>query len=153
MIVGPTSSCSLLFTLPSFSPSRLMGKPDHLGMRQAPECLDSVHISARLWELAQSRKSALLQVLCVCGNLSTCFSTYNTAGWREAIVSTSSPLPNLQLFQGMAIAERFNRCHHAFSSCDTSWESTCFPSSRETIIRFPLMLIIVPSWPQYFTRT
>lgn len=27
----------------------------------------------------------------VCGNMSTCFSTYNTAGWREAIVSTCSP--------------------------------------------------------------
>lgn len=34
----------------------------------------------------------LLQALSVCGNRSTCFSTYNTAGWREAIVSTSSPL-------------------------------------------------------------
>lgn len=45
---------------------------------------------------ALSRKSALLQVLSVCGNLSTCFSTYNTAGntagRREAIVSTCSPL-------------------------------------------------------------
>lgn len=28
----------------------------------------------------------------VCGNMSTCFSTYNTAGRREAIVSTCSPL-------------------------------------------------------------
>ena len=27
----------------------------------------------------------------VCGNMSTCFSTYHTAGWREAIVSTCSP--------------------------------------------------------------
>lgn len=39
---------------------------------------------------ALSRKSVLLQVLSVCGNWSTCFSTYNTAGWREAIVSTCS---------------------------------------------------------------
>lgn len=39
-----------------------------------------------------SRKSALLQVLSVCGSWSTCFSTYNTAVWREAIVSTCSPL-------------------------------------------------------------
>ena len=30
----------------------------------------------------------------VCGNWSTRFSTYNTAGRREAIVSTCSPLPN-----------------------------------------------------------
>ncbi len=43
---------------------------------------------------AQSRKSVLLQVLSVCGNLSTCFSTYHTAGRRETIVSTCSPLPN-----------------------------------------------------------
>ena len=35
---------------------------------------------------AISRKSALLQVLSVCGNWSTCFSTYNTAGRREIIV-------------------------------------------------------------------
>ena len=28
----------------------------------------------------------------VCGNMSTCFSTYHTAGRREAIVSTCSPL-------------------------------------------------------------
>ena len=28
----------------------------------------------------------------VCGNMSTCFSTYNAAGRREAIVSTCSPL-------------------------------------------------------------
>ncbi len=31
-IIGPTPSCSLLFTLPSFSPSRLIGKADHLGL-------------------------------------------------------------------------------------------------------------------------
>ena len=41
-------------------------------------------------------KIGALQVLSVCGNLSTCFSTYNTAGntagRREAIVSTCSPL-------------------------------------------------------------
>nr|DAO85933.1 MAG TPA: hypothetical protein [Caudoviricetes sp.] len=43
-------------------------------------------------ETAQSRKSALLQVLSVCGNWSTCFSTYNTADRREAIVSTCPPL-------------------------------------------------------------
>ena len=41
---------------------------------------------------ALSRKSVLLQVLSVCGNLSTYFSTYHTAGMREAIVSTCSPL-------------------------------------------------------------
>lgn len=41
---------------------------------------------------AQSRKSVLLQVLSVCGNLSTYFSTYHTAGMREATVSTCSPL-------------------------------------------------------------
>lgn len=28
----------------------------------------------------------------VCGNMSTCFSTYHTAGRREAIISTCSPL-------------------------------------------------------------
>lgn len=43
---------------------------------------------------ALSRKSTFLHPLSVCGNWSTCFSTYNTAGWREAIVSTCSPLPN-----------------------------------------------------------
>ena len=43
---------------------------------------------------ALSRKSTFLHLLSVCGNWSTCFSTYNTAGWREAIVSTSSPLLN-----------------------------------------------------------
>ena len=41
---------------------------------------------------ALSRKSALLQVLSVCCNWSTCFSTYNTAGRRESIFSTCSPL-------------------------------------------------------------
>ena len=30
------------------------GETDHFGMRQAPECLDSVHISARLWELLKA---------------------------------------------------------------------------------------------------
>ena len=40
---------------------------------------------------ALSRKSTFLHLLSVCGNWSTCLSTYNTAGWRDAIVSTCSP--------------------------------------------------------------
>ena len=43
---------------------------------------------------ALNRKSTFLHLLSVCGNWSTCFSTYNTAGRREAIVSTCSPLLN-----------------------------------------------------------
>ena len=92
-VVGPTSSCSLLCTLPSFSPSCLMGKSDHPGMRQAPECLDSAHISVRLWELLKAENRRFYRCSAFAGTGPSAISIYNnTAGRREAIVSTCPPL-------------------------------------------------------------
>ena len=98
-IVGPTPSCSLLFTLPSFSPLTPYGETDHFGTRQAPECLDSIHISVRSRELLKAPK----QRFYICPPLAEicprAISTYNTAGRRETIVSTCSPLLNRSMIK------------------------------------------------------
>ena len=62
------------------------------GLRQAPECLDSGHISVRSRELLKAgnrrfyMRSPFAET-CLCA-----FSTYNMAGRREAIVSTRPTL-------------------------------------------------------------
>ena len=67
--------------------------PSQHGMRQAPECLDSVHISVRSRELLKAKNGAFTGALRL-RELVHMLLTYNTAGWREAIVSTRPPLPN-----------------------------------------------------------
>lgn len=71
-----------------------MGKSDHPGMRQAPECLDSAHISVRLRELLKAENRRFYRCSPFAGTDPHAISTYNTAGRREAIVSTCSPLLN-----------------------------------------------------------
>ena len=62
------------------------------GMRQAPECLDSAHISVRLRELLKAENRRFYGCSPFAGTGPRVSSTYHTAGRREAIVSTCSPL-------------------------------------------------------------
>ena len=68
--------------------------PSPHGTRQAPECLDSVHISVRLRELLKAKKRHFYRCSPFAEICPSAISTYNTAGRREAIVSTCSPLLN-----------------------------------------------------------
>jgi len=61
-------------------------------MRQAPECLDSAHISVRLRELLKAENRRFYGCSPFAGTGPRVSSTYHTAGRREAIVSTCSPL-------------------------------------------------------------
>lgn len=64
------------------------------GMTKAPECLVPKHISIRLRELLKAEKRRFY----ICSPFAEicpgAISTYNTAGRREAIVSTCSSLLN-----------------------------------------------------------
>ena len=64
------------------------------GTRQAPECLDSVHISARSRKLLKAKNRRFYMCSPFAETCPHAFSTYNTAGRRDAVVSTCSPLPN-----------------------------------------------------------
>jgi hypothetical protein len=79
-----------------FQPSSnlfLLAEPlSRRGTRQAPECLDSVHISVRLRELLKAKKRHFYRCSPFAEICPSAISTYNTAGRREAIVSTCSPL-------------------------------------------------------------
>ena len=61
-------------------------------MKQAPECLDSAHISVRLRELLKAENRRFYRCSPFAGTGPRVSSTYHTAGRREAIVSTCSPL-------------------------------------------------------------
>ena len=52
--------------------------------------LEKVLEFRNFYELGRD-SNTMVSTWVVCGNMSTCFSTYHTAGWREAIVSTCSP--------------------------------------------------------------
>lgn len=64
----------------------------HGGMRQAPECLVPGHISVRSQELLKAEKRRFYRCSPFAEICPGAFPTYNTAGRREAIVSTCSPL-------------------------------------------------------------
>ena len=66
----------------------------HVGMREAPECLVPGHIPVRLREVLKAEKRRFYIGSTFAEICPHAFSTYNTAGRREAIVSTCSPLPN-----------------------------------------------------------
>ena len=68
--------------------------PSPHGMRQAPECLVPGHISVRSRELLKAKKRRFYRCSPFAGTCPHAFSTYHTAGRRETIVSTCSPLPN-----------------------------------------------------------
>ena len=64
------------------------------GTRQAPECLVPGHIPVRLWEVLKAEKRHFYRYPPFARTGPRVFSTYNTVGRREAIVSTCSPLLN-----------------------------------------------------------
>lgn len=64
------------------------------GTRQAPECLDPGHISVRSRELLKAEKRRFYIGSPFAEICPHAFPTYNTAGRRDAIVSTCSPLLN-----------------------------------------------------------
>lgn len=63
-----------------------------LGTRKAPECLVPGHISVRSQELLKAEKRRFYRCSPFAEICPGAFPTYNTAGRREAIVSTCSPL-------------------------------------------------------------
>ena len=63
------------------------------GLRQAPECLDSGHISVRSRELLKAGNRRFYRCSPFVGTCPHAFSASNTAGRRAAIVSTCSTLP------------------------------------------------------------
>ena len=69
-------------------------QPSRRGSRKAPECLDSVHIYVRLRELLKAENRCFYRCSLFAGTGPHVISTYNTAGWREATVSTCSSLLN-----------------------------------------------------------
>ena len=83
---------SLLCTFTSFPVTEELRTPH--GMRQAPECLVPGHISVRMRELFKAGKRRFYRCSPYAGICPGAISTYNTAGRREAIVSTCSPLLN-----------------------------------------------------------
>lgn len=64
------------------------------GTRQAPECLVPGHISVRSRELLKAEKRRFYIGSPFAEICPHAFPTYNTAGRRDAIVSTCSPLLN-----------------------------------------------------------
>lgn len=75
------------------------GLPSPRGTRQAPECLDSIHISVRSRELLKAPKQRFYICPPFAEICPRAISTYNTAGSRETTVSTCSPLLNRSMIK------------------------------------------------------